>query len=220
MAHVVFFAGFGMLAGALARWLLGRLRRGAAVARPWCELLTGLLWAASGTWWSAGRLGGQWLPLLLGLGWLAVAAGAVDLLRHRLPDALTLPALPVALMLTTPLGGAAVGRAASGAAVLAGGYLLIRLVAPAALGAGDVKLAAPVGAALAAVSWPALLLGALVASVLTLLMSVALWACSDRGVPHGPALLAAGWLVVGGAFTGAGSGAGAGVGPAVTLLGA
>jgi leader peptidase (prepilin peptidase)/N-methyltransferase len=249
MAHVVFFSGLGMLAGALARWLLARLRRGAPVARPWCELVTGALWALSGYWWSTGRLGGQWLPLLLGMGWLAVAAGAVDLLRRRLPDALTLPALPGVLVLAGPLGLAAVGRAAGGAAVLAGGYLAVRLIAPAAVGAGDVKLAAPVGAALAVVSWPAVLVGALGASVLTLLMPAAVRAWSavgsvlagpvvgstagpvsgstvglggvaalgaggpgpppgkDRGVPHGPALLAAGWLVLAAAGTGVGTGA-------------
>jgi leader peptidase (prepilin peptidase)/N-methyltransferase len=233
MAHVVFFSGLGMLAGAAARRLLGRLRRGAPVARPWCELATGALWAASGYWWATGRLGGQWLPLLLGLAWLAVAAGAVDVLRRRLPDTLTLPALPGVLALAAPLGGAAVGRAACGAVVLAGGYLAVRLVAPAALGAGDVKLAAPVGAALAAVSWPAVPLGALVASVLTLLVAsvVRAWsraarpvagglagsagavptpeaviAGADRGVPHGPALLAAGWLVLAAAGTGVGTG--------------
>ena len=219
MAHLVFFSGLGMLAGSLARWWLGRLRRGAPVARPWCELATGALWAAGGYWWATGRLDGRWLPLLLGLGWLAVAAGAVDLLRRRLPDALTLPAVPAALLLAAPLGGAAVGRAACGAVVLAGGYLAVRLVAPATLGAGDVKLAAPVGAALAVVSWPAVLLGALAASVLTLLLAVVsapggrplapeeVVAGPDRGVPHGPALLAAAWLVLAAAGTGVGTGA-------------
>jgi leader peptidase (prepilin peptidase)/N-methyltransferase len=243
MAHVVFFGGLGMLAGALARWLLGRLRRGADVPPPWCELLVGVLWAASGYWWAAGWLETAWLPLLLGLGWLAVAAGAVDLLHCRLPDALTVPALPAALLLAVPLGGAAVLRAALGAAALGGGYLLVRLVAPAAFGAGDVKLAAPLGAAMAAASWPALLVGALLAAVLTLGVAMVQsgvgalagarleaplgarfgpppgvpagrdgpadelardvaggLAGVPRGllsvVPHGPAMLAAGWLVL------------------------
>jgi len=234
---VVFFGGLGMLAGALARWLLGWLRRGADVPSPWCEVLVGVLWAATGYWWAVGRLGAAWLPLLLGLGWLAVAAGAVDVLHRRLPDALTLPALPAALLLAVPLGGAAVPRAALGAAVLAGGYLAVRLVAPAALGAGDVKLAAPLGAALGAVSWPALLVGALLAAVLAvglaagiaLVRSVrplvearlGLWLAAPvgsssgpppgapagregpgGGVPHGPAMLAAGWLVLAAAGSG------------------
>jgi len=239
MAHVVFFGGLGMLDGGLARWLLGWLRRGADVPPPWCELLVGVLWAASGYWWAAGWLETVWLPLLLGLGWLAVAAGAVDLLHSRLPDALTVPALPAALLLAVPLGGGAVLRAALGAAALGGGYLLVRLAAPAALGAGDVKLAAPLGAAMAAASWSALLVGALLAAVLTLGVAmvqsgvgaladarlVAPWGAGFGpppgvpagrdgpaaglppglaglphglvgGVPHGPAMLAAGWLVL------------------------
>jgi len=138
-----------------------------------------------------------------------VAAGAVDLLRCRLPDALTVPALPAALLLAVPLGGASVLRAVLGAALLGGGYLLIRLVAPAALGAGDVKLAAPLGAAMAAASWSALLVGALLAAVLTLgvaMVQSGVGALAGArleapigvvgGVPHGPAMLAAGWLVL------------------------
>ncbi|MDT7584912.1 MAG: leader peptidase (prepilin peptidase) / N-methyltransferase, partial [Pseudonocardiales bacterium] len=216
--------------------LLGRLRRGAVVPPPYCELLLGALWAASGCWWAAGRLDPALLPLLLGLGWLAVAAGTVDVLHARLPDALTLPALPAALLLAVPLGGAAVLRAVLGAGVLAGGYLAVRVLAPAALGAGDVKLAAGLGAALGALSLSAVLLGALLASLLTvgvaLGWAVLRWAVQVRaglsstvwgrtvsvragppgarsagggwasGVPHGPAMLAAGWLVLAAAGTG------------------
>jgi leader peptidase (prepilin peptidase) / N-methyltransferase len=236
MAHLVFFGGLGMLAGALARWLLGRLRRGAVVPPPYCELLVGALWAASGCWWAAGRLDPALLPLLLGLGWLAVAAGTVDVLHGRLPDALTLPALPAALLLAVPLGGAAVPRAALGAGLLAGGYLAVRVLAPAALGAGDVKLAAGLGAALGALSLTAVLVGALLASLLTVGMAlgraVLTWTVQVKaglsstvwgrtvsvragppgartagggwggGVPHGPAMLAAGWLVLAVAGTG------------------
>ncbi|HEX4249211.1 MAG TPA: prepilin peptidase [Pseudonocardia sp.] len=239
MAQLVFFGGLGMLGGALARWLLGRLRRGTVVSPPHCELVLGALWAVSGYWWSVGRLDPAWLPLLLGLGWLAVAAGAVDLVHGRLPDALTLPALPAALLLAVPLGGGAVARAALGAAALGGGYLVVRLVVPTALGAGDVKLAAPLGAALGAVSWPAVLVGALLASLLTVGLAVAGglveavvaraarvgtggtgpvgrrsvgrrsagwrsagWPRWGGGVPHGPPMLAAGWLVLAAAGTG------------------
>jgi leader peptidase (prepilin peptidase) / N-methyltransferase len=221
MAYLVLFGGLGMLAGALARWWLGRLARGASVPPPWCELLVGALWAASGCWWASGWLASGWLPLLLGLGWLAVAASTVDLLHRRLPDALTLPALPVALALAVPLGGAAVLRAALGAMALGGGYLAVRLVAPPALGAGDVKLAAPVGAVLGAVSWPAVLLGALGAALLTVVAALAVAVTRSaaralswrRGspdhvpvgwrvaVPHGPAMLASGWLVLAAAGT-------------------
>lgn len=223
MAFVVFFGGLGMLAGSAARLLLGRLRRGARVPPPYLELAVGALWAGVGGWWSNGGLPGRWLPLLFGLAWLGVAAGAVDVLHRRLPDALTLPALPAAVLLAAPLGGAAMARAVAGAGVLLGAHLAVRMAAPAALGAGDVKLAGALGAALGAVSWPALLVGPVLASVLTSALALAgLLAGRARpggpgaapgggrgvaGVPHGPAMLTAGWLVLMVAATG-----GAGIG--------
>lgn len=215
VAHVVVFALTGICAGLGARLLVRRLPRGAPVRAPWCEVALGLSWAACGWCWSIGRLSADWLPLLLGLGWLAVAAGAVDLMRHRLPDALTLPALPLALLLVAPLGSACTVRAVGGGAVLFGAHLVVRIVAPAAMGAGDVKLAAPVGAVLGAVSWPALLVWAILAAVLTTVAACAgvLLARSGRraaeehgggtGVPHGPSMLIAAWLVVAAAAAGA-----------------
>lgn len=200
MADPVVFAVLGMLAGVGARLVVRRLRRGAPVPPPWCELVLGTLWAVCGWWWTTGRLPGEWLPLLLGLGWLGVAAGAVDLLRRRLPDALTLSALPLTLLLVVPLGPASVGRAFAGAAVLFGAHLVVRLALPAAMGAGDVKLAAPLGAALGAVSWPALVIWAVAAAVLTAGVAIAGLSIARHvpgsPLPHGPAMLAAGWLVV------------------------
>ena len=160
-------AAAGLPAGVAARRLLAHLRRGARVPPPWCELGVALAWGVSGALAGAGVLPWRWVPLLLGLGWLAVAAGAVDLLHHRLPDALTLPALPLTLVLLGPVGAAAVLRGLAGAGVAVAAYAAVHLVAPAAMGAGDVKLAAPLGAVLAAVSWPALALGAVVAALLS-----------------------------------------------------
>lgn len=214
MVAGVLFGLVGALAGLVARVLVGRLRRGARVPPPWCELAVGGLWACCGGWWAAGVLAGRWLPLLLALGWLGVAAGAVDLARRRLPDALTLPALPVALVLTAPLGPSAAGRAVLGAAVLFGAHLAVRLLAPGALGAGDVKLAGVLGAVLGAVSWPALVLGVGLAAALSTAAAVAGWLVgrlagrprSGGVVPHGPGMLAAGWLVVVAAALGAAGG--------------
>src|SRR5689334_10058064 len=107
----------GLAAGAAARRLLARLRRGARVPPPWCELGVAFAWAASGRAVAVGVVPVRWLPVLLGLGWLAVAAAVVDLVHHRLPDALTLPALPAAALLLAPLGPAAVLRGLAGAAV-------------------------------------------------------------------------------------------------------
>ncbi len=199
----VLLAALGVAAGAAARRLLRRLRRGARVPPPWCEGGVALAWAVTGAGVAGGAVPARWLGVLLGLGWLAVAAGAVDLLHHRLPDALTLPALPVALLLLAPVGSEAVLRGAAGAAVAVAAHAAVHVAAPTALGAGDVKLAAPVGAVLAAASWPALLWGGLVAALLSggVGVAVLLRRPGGRGraapLPHGPSMLVAAWLVVG-----------------------
>ncbi len=206
----VLLAALGLPAGAAARRLLRRLRRGARVPPPWCEGGVALAWAVTGAGVASGAVPARWLGVLLGLGWLAVAAGAVDLLHHRLPDALTLPALPVALLLLAPVGPEAVLRGAAGAALAVAAHAAVHVVAPAAMGAGDVKLAGPVGAVLAAASWPALLWGGLVAALLSGGVAVAVLLRRSGGrpgaaaLPHGPSMLVAAWLVAGVA---AGSGA-------------
>ena len=131
----------GGVAGGGARLLLGRLRRGVAVRVGCCEVLLGGLWAVAGLAWASGSLSGRLLPVLLGLAWLGVAAGAVDVLRRRLPDALTVPAIPAGLLLLVPIGPAAVARGVAGAAVGLSAYGVLHLLRPASLGAGDVKLA-------------------------------------------------------------------------------
>ncbi|GAA1833254.1 hypothetical protein GCM10009836_09240 [Pseudonocardia ailaonensis] len=168
--------GLGVLTGAAGRVLLRRLRRGTRVPPPWCEAVVGPLWAALGAAAGGGALPWSWVPLLAAAAWFGVVAGAVDIRHHRLPDALTLPALPAVLLLVVPLGGAALGRAAAATVLLVGAHLVVHTVAPASLGAGDVKLAAPVGALLGAAGWPAVLLGcalaALVSGVLAVLLGL------------------------------------------------
>ncbi|WP_037074577.1 prepilin peptidase [Pseudonocardia spinosispora] len=205
MDYFLGFGSLGVIAGWLARWLLGRTRRRTVIRPPWCELAVGLGWAACGGLWSDGRLPGYWLPLLLGLSWLGAIAGLTDLLHRRLPDVLTLPALPVAVLMAAPLGQASMWRAVWGALALFGVHLAVRVSAPAALGAGDVKLAAPLGAVLGAVSWPALLVGAVLASVLTAVLGIGGRLVRSRyrhtepraptGLPHGSSMLASAWLV-------------------------
>jgi leader peptidase (prepilin peptidase)/N-methyltransferase len=192
----------GALAGGAARVLLGRLRRGVRVPPPWCEAGVAVAWGSTGALAALGALPPVWVPALLALGWLAVAAGLVDVLRRRLPDALTIPATPIALLLLVPLGSAALLRGLAGAAVAAAAYGAVHLVAPAALGAGDVKLAAPLGAVLAAASWPALVLGGFGAAVVSGAVAAGLLWWRRRGrpwgtaLPHGPAMLVSAWVVV------------------------
>lgn len=189
----------GMVTGALARGLLGRLARGARVRAPVCEVAVGALWAATGGLAGAALLPPAWLPALLGMAWLGVALGVVDLQHHRMPDALTLPAAGLAPLTLLPLGAAALGRGLLGSAVAVVGYGAVHLSRPAAFGAGDVKLAASVGAVLGGVSLAALALAAGLAALLTAAIALAATAAgrlSRSGVvPHGPSMLAAGWLV-------------------------
>lgn len=193
-AVVVLLGVAGALAGWVARGLLGRLRRGAVVRAGWCEAGVAVLWAAT----AATDPATPWLPVLLGLGWLTVALTATDLAHRRLPDALTLPALPVALALLLPTGTAT--RGLLGAAVLVAVHAAVHLLAPQALGAGDVKLAGPLGAVLGAVSWSALLVGPLLAALLTALGGVLGLACGrlrrNDPLPHGPAMLAVALVLV------------------------
>src|ERR1700758_1376376 len=82
------------------------------------------------------------LTVAVVLVWLA-ALSCYDIRQRRLPNGLTLPGAGVIL-----LAAAVAGRglpAVAGAAALAGVYLLVHVVAPAAMGAGDVKLAIGVG---------------------------------------------------------------------------
>jgi leader peptidase (prepilin peptidase)/N-methyltransferase len=223
---VAVLAGAGVLAGAAARAVLRRLRRGTRIPPPWCELGVAALWAAAGAAWAAGGLPAVWVPAVLGLGWLAVAAGVVDVRHRRLPNALTVPALPVALLLLLPVGSVAVVRGACGAAVAVAVHVAFHLVDQRAVGAGDVKLAAPLGAVLAAVAWPALALAAVLAAAFTAVLAITAaigsraaaesrvpvsgearagpsrrWRLAGRAVPHGPSMLAATWVVTVGLLT-------------------
>lgn len=162
-----------------------------------------MLFAAVGwRWWHG--LPTVWVPVPLVLSAVAVPLAAVDLVRLRLPDALTAAA---AVAVAAVLGPVAVfaghpwvfGHAVLGALVLTVGYMAARLPAPAGLGLGDVKLAATVGAVLGAVGWQAVVVGSLLAAVLTLLLAavgrlarIAAW---RSGTPHGPGMLASAWLV-------------------------
>lgn len=167
---------------------------------PACAVAVAALWVVVGERAGAG-LPMWWWPVPLVLGWAGVLLGAADLVARRLPDALTLPAYPVVAVL---LGIAAVGagdagllaRATAGALLWAGGYAAVRLVAAGALGGGDVKLAGSLGALTAATSLAGLLLAVLAASVLTAAVAGPARILGYRDVPHGPAMLAASWLMV------------------------
>ncbi|MGH3887726.1 MAG: prepilin peptidase [Pseudonocardiaceae bacterium] len=189
----------GAAAGAGGAVLLRRIPRGVRVPVPACAVMVAALWAVVGE--RAGGLPGYWWPVPLVLAWAGVLLGAADVVARRLPDALTLPAYPVVAVL---LAAAAAGvggvdllvRAFGGALLWAGGYAAVRVIAPSALGGGDVKLAGSLGALTAAASWPGLLVAVLMATLLTVVVAGPARVLGYRDVPHGPAMLAASWLVV------------------------
>jgi leader peptidase (prepilin peptidase)/N-methyltransferase len=120
------------------------------------------------------------------LAWLT-ALSVFDICERRLPNWLTLPGAVVVLAVA-----AATGRgvpAVLGAVGLAGLYLVVHLVAPAAMGAGDVKLAVGVGALTGAFGYDVWVLAAVGAPLLTAIWAlVALSRRSSSTVPHGPSM--------------------------------
>ena len=119
------------------------------------------------------------------LAWLA-ALSFYDVRERRLPNRLTLPGAGAIL-----LAAAVAGRglpALAGAAALAGLYLLVHLVAPAGMGAGDVKLAIGVGGLTGCFGAGVWFCAALAAPLLTALWGALATPHGVRAVPHGPSM--------------------------------
>lgn len=203
MTTSLLLATAGIATGAASQSLLTHLRRGATVHKGWCALGLATLWAIVGWRMETGHLPWWWLPIPLTVAWLAVTLTVVDLKHRRLPNALTLPAYPAiaaTVTLAATQAGWQVARGALlGAVVLGAAYLTMHLVSPGAMGAGDVKLSGTQGAVMGAVGLPAVLVGTTLAALLTLILSAAAprhvrqkW---QGGIPHGPALLAATYVV-------------------------
>lgn len=129
--------------------------------------------------------------MLIGLAvlWMAALAG-YDLLRFRLPNWLTIPGFAA---ISAVAVGSGHGRAAmAGAVALAVVYLLTHLLAPEAMGAGDVKLALGLGSLTGCFGAEVWLLAAIGAPLLTAVVgTVARLGWSVRSVPHGPSMCAA-----------------------------
>ncbi|RYV52910.1 prepilin peptidase [Pengzhenrongella frigida] len=184
-------------------WLLlgGRCRdcREPIAARyPLVEASTGVLFGLV-----ALRFGVSWaLPAFCHLAAVAVALALIDIDVHRLPNAIVLPAYPVALVLLglaswNPGGTAdwpSLVRALIGGAALYAFYFVLMMVYPAGMGFGDVKLAGVLGLYLAWVGWGALVIGAFAAFLVGGVFSIALLAAGKAtrksGIPFGPWMLA------------------------------
>ena len=117
--------------------------------------------------------------------WLT-ALSLHDVRHRRLPNALTLTGAVLVLAFAAAHGRGA--AALAGAAALTATYLVVHLVAPSGMGAGDVKLAIGVGALTGAFGLDVWLLAALGAPVLTVAAGIL---ARRRALPHGPAMCAA-----------------------------
>jgi leader peptidase (prepilin peptidase) / N-methyltransferase len=118
--------------------------------------------------------------------WLA-ALSVYDIRERRLPNWLTMPG--AALILATAAAQGRGGQAVLGAVALFAVYAVVHLVSPAAMGAGDVKLAIGIGALTGTFGGDVWLLAALGAPILTAGWGVvALLRESGKTVPHGPSM--------------------------------
>src|SRR5258705_6169576 len=137
---------------------------------------------------------GAGVACLCVLAWFG-ALTVYDIRQRRLPNALTLPGAAVVLAVAMVTGRGV--PALIGALALALLYLGVHLVAPAGMGAGDVKLAIGVGALTGSLGLDAWVLAALTAPLLTAgLACVALCRRSGSTVPHGPSMCVAATVVV------------------------
>jgi len=118
--------------------------------------------------------------------WLAVLS-VYDIRQRRLPNWLTMPGAAVIIGAATVHGRAV--PAMLGAVALFAVYAVVHLVSPAAMGAGDVKLAIGIGALTGTFGSGVWILATLGAPLLTAGWAVvAVLHRSGRTVPHGPSM--------------------------------
>lgn len=117
--------------------------------------------------------------------WL-VTLSCYDIRQRRLPNLLTLPGAGAILMAAWCVGRGS--PALAGAVALTGLYLLVHLVAPAGMGAGDVKLAIGLGALAGCFGVAVWFAAAVAAPLLTALAGVAAALRGAATVPHGPSM--------------------------------
>jgi leader peptidase (prepilin peptidase)/N-methyltransferase len=125
-----------------------------------------------------------------------LALSVYDVTQRRLPNVLTLPGAAVIVVGAVVAGH---GMAAlSGAAALTTVYLLLHLVAPTSMGAGDVKLAIGLGAVTGCFGAEVWFLAAIGAPLLTAVLGTVAWlGWSAKAVPHGPSMCLASAMALG-----------------------
>jgi leader peptidase (prepilin peptidase)/N-methyltransferase len=186
-------------------WLLlrGRCRDcGAAISKryPLVELTTALLFAVI-----AIGVPVEALPAYLWLTAAGVALSMIDVDHKRLPNAIVYPtaivvgAWLIGVSLLSGQPGLALRTLLAGLALFAF-YLVLKLVYPAGMGLGDVKLALVLGMALGWLSWSAVVIGTFLAFALGALVGVTVIARGRGGrktaIPFGPFMLGGALLSV------------------------
>ena len=166
-----------------------------SVRYPIVELLTAVVFGLVGA-----RFGLSWeLPAYLYLAGAGIALAAIDLDTMRLPDRIVWPSYPVgfgllglASLLEHDLASAL--RMVGGAVGLWAFYYALRVIKPAGMGWGDVKLSGVVGGYLAWLSWGALAVGGFAAFLIGGLVGIGLILAGRAGrksrIPFGPYMLA------------------------------
>lgn len=142
------------------------------------------------------------LPAYLAFGAIAAAVTVTDLAVHKIPEAIVLPAYPLAVALlavaSAPRGQWwALARGGIAMALLGGFYLILGLGFPTQFGIGDIQLGGLLGLYLGWLGWSALSGGTLAA---WLLAALALPARNILNRHARPAALAAGPFLVAGAL--------------------
>lgn len=147
---------------------------------------------------------GAWAVWWWPVPWLLTVVGAplalADVRHRRLPDVLTLPAYPamaLALVLAAATGGGPrlLLDALTGTLAFGGAHLVVHRALPGGMGAGDVKLAGFLGAALGALGWASMAFAALAAAVLSAVLAVRVQAVARA---HGRGELTIGGTVLAG----------------------
>ncbi len=122
---------------------------------------------------------------------------ATDLIRFRVPNALTYPGILLALLAAVLVPDADLEGALLAAALGGALFLVLALVSRGGLGLGDVKLAVLIGAALGLpAAYEALLLGVIAGGVVILALFVAGVVGRRQAVPYAPFLALAAVAVV------------------------
>jgi len=183
------------------RLLLARVPRGVLLRRGPIEMTTAVVTGVgTGLSWPSPTT-----ALVLWAGVLGVGLGAVDIVHHRLPDSLTLPAIPISasVVIGTELAAPGTGNllVGGGCALAATGlFWALAALAPRAMGLGDVKLIPSLALLTGYLSVATTVLAVLLAFVLGAVVALAGMLLRrltlTSAIAFGPFLLAGSWLVL------------------------